>query len=143
MSVNELLAHESDSEENTPVPTQEELNDFKGCVSEWTKLDDQIRKLQIALSERKTHKKALDERIKAFMVKFEYHDLSIPTGMIMYRVRKTKTPISITSIKSYITEHPDLKGEDLFKEIFEKEREIIEKPILRRHIPPVSMSLSI
>lgn len=127
--------------EDLPTPTQEELDDFKGYVSEWTKLDDQIRKLSIAISERKTHKKALSDGIQVFMTKYGYANLSIPSGRIIHSVRKVKQPIKVSEIKEAFQTYKDLTGEELFKKIFEKERDIIETHTIRRHIPPVSMLL--
>lgn len=41
------------------TPNNEELEDFKNKIKEFCKLDDHIRKLQIAVKERKTAKNAL------------------------------------------------------------------------------------
>ena len=38
-------------------PSEEELENFKNLVNEWFKYDDQIRKLQIAIKERKTYQR--------------------------------------------------------------------------------------
>ena len=37
-----------------PEPSKDELDTFKNLVSEWFKYDDMIRKLEVALKERKT-----------------------------------------------------------------------------------------
>lgn len=42
-----------------PKPTQEELDEFKGQLDEWVRLEDQIRKLNIAKRERLLRLKAL------------------------------------------------------------------------------------
>lgn len=137
MSVSDIIS------EVLPTPTQEELDDFKGSVSEWTKLDDQIRKLSIAISERKTHKKALSEGIQVFMTKYGYTNLSIPSGTIVHSIRKVKQPIKITEVKETLESYKELSGEELFKKIFEKERDVVEKHSIRRNLPKVSMSLDI
>ena len=43
--------------DNNPEPSSDELDTLKTLVSEWFKYDDQIRKLQIAIKERKYIKK--------------------------------------------------------------------------------------
>ena len=132
-------------EEETPVqqPTQEELEDFKMRVSEWTKLDDQVRKLNIAIRERRTHQRALADGIQNFMVKFGYDNLNTNQGRIVHSVRKTKEPIRIHEIRDLLLEQKNLSGEQIFKAIFEKERPVVEKQSIRRVIPKVSMSLEI
>jgi len=132
-------------EEETPVqqPTQEELEDFKMRVSEWTKLDDQVRKLNIAIRERRTHQRALADGIQNFMVKFGYDNLNTNQGRIVHSVRKTKEPIKIHEIRDLLLEQKNLSGEQIFKAIFEKERPVVEKQSIRRVIPKVSMSLEI
>lgn len=130
-------------EEVIAIPSQEELEDFKGKVSEWTKLDDQIRKLSIAISERKTHKKALSEGMQIFMTKYGYTHLSIPTGKIVHSIRKVKQPIKISEIKEALENNKNLSGEELFKEIFEKERDIVIKESIYRTLPKVSTTLDI
>lgn len=132
-------------EEETPTlqPTPEELEDFKMRVSEWTKLDDQVRKLNIAVRERRTHQRALAEGIQSFMSKYGYDNLNTNQGRIVHTVRKTKEPIKIHEIKDLLMEQKNLSGEQLFKAIFEKERPVIEKQSIRRVIPKVSMSLEI
>lgn len=132
-------------EEETPTlqPTPEELEDFKMRVSEWTKLDDQVRKLNIAIRERRTHQRALADGIQSFMSKYGYDNLNTNQGRIVHTVRKTKEPIKIHEIRDLLMEQKNLSGEQLFKAIFEKERPIIEKQSIRRVIPKVSMSLEI
>ena len=43
-------------------PTDEELDSFKALVKDWFKFDDQIRKLIIAIKERKVYQKELDKK---------------------------------------------------------------------------------
>ena len=132
-------------EEEVPAmqPTQEELDDFKARVSEWTKLDDQVRKLNIAIRERRTHQRALADGIQGFMGKYGYDNLNTNQGKIIHSVRKTKQPIKITEIRDLLLEKKEMSGQELFKTIFEKERPVIQKQSIRRVIPKVSMSLEI
>jgi len=132
-----------EEEEPALTPSPEELEEFKGRVSEWTKLDDQIRKLSVAIRERKVHQKALSEGITSFMRKFGYDNLNTNQGRIHHSVRKVKTPIKLTEVKEILTQRKELNGEALLREIFEKERPTVEKESIRRVIPKVSMHLEI
>ena len=120
-------------------PTQEEMDDFKAQVAEWTKLDDQVKKLNVAIRERRLHQKVLSANIQTFMSKFGYGNLNTNQGQIVFTVRKCKQPLTITEVKKILTE----KNEALAKEIFESERAILEKSSIRRVIPKVSTSLEI
>lgn len=124
-------------------PTPEELEEFKTRVSEWTKLDDQIRKLIIAAKERRTHQKALADGIQQFMGKYGYDNLNTNYGRIIHSVRKVKQPIKMSEIRELITRENTLRGTELIDFIFNKERPVIEKQVIRRVIPKVSMSLDI
>lgn len=135
----------SDEEEDIEIvqPSDEELAEFKNRVSEWTKLDDQVRKLIIAVKERRTHQKALSEGIQQFMTKYGYDNLNTNYGRIVHSVRKVKQPIKLIEIRELITRENTLKGDELIKLIFESERPVVEKQMIRRVIPKVSMSLEI
>jgi hypothetical protein len=122
-------------------PTPEELEEFKARVAEWTKLDDQVRKLIIAVKERRTHQKALSDGIQIFMSKYGYDNLNTNYGRIIHSVRTVKQPLKISEIKELITKEKTLSGEELIKAIFETERPTHEKQVIRRVIPKVSMSL--
>lgn len=138
------MSHLIVEEETTNTkPTQEELDDFKARVSEWTKLDDQVRKLNTAIRERRVHQKALSDGIREFMNKYGYDNLNTNQGRILYSVRKVKQPIKLNEIKDFIMTQKELSGENLIKAIFEQERPIVEKSSIRRVIPKVSMHLEI
>jgi hypothetical protein len=141
--MSDLIETESIDDYELEVPTDEELFDFKNMVAEWTKMDDQIRKLNIAVRERRVLQKTLGEKIQSFMKTYSYDTLNTKQGKIHHSVRKTKQPIKINDIKEVLKEKAHLTGEELLKEIFEKERPIIEKTSIRRVIPKVSMNLDI
>ena len=65
-----------------PEPSKEELETFKNLVAEWFKYDDVIRKLVVALKERKTLQKALNSKIEDFMFRYKYQDLNTQNGCI-------------------------------------------------------------
>jgi hypothetical protein len=122
-------------------PNSEELDDFKNIVSEWFKYDDQIRKLVIAIKERKNHQKFLNTKIQEFMFKYEYNDLNTQHGRIKSKSREVKVPIKITDIKDKIIQYKDLSGEELLNQIFNDERPKVMKQSLSRIIPKVSLTL--
>lgn len=122
-------------------PSEEELENFNNLVNDWFKYDDQIRKLVIAIKERKNYQRALNGKIQEFMFKYQYNDLNTQHGCIKANVREVKAPIKINEIKDKILKHPDISGEQLFKLIFEEQRPMLVKKGLKRVIPKVSLTL--
>ena len=134
---------ESEHDEEVVAPTEEELEDFRQQVQEWLKLDDSIRKLSIAMRERKVHQRALACRIQDFMIKFNYDNLNTQMGRIRSNVRQVRQPLRLNDIREKIIALHHLSGEDLVTKIFEEDRPVVEKKSLRRIIPKVSLSLEI
>lgn len=126
--------------DNNPEPSSEELDTLKTLVSEWFKFDDQIRKLQIAIKERKVHQKALNNKIEKFMFDYKYKDLNTQHGRIKANERKVKVPVKMSEIKQKILEYKDLSGEELLNEIFSDRPTVIKKNI-RRVIPQVNLQI--
>ncbi len=139
----ELLYEDDEDDSELPMPSEEELSLFRQRVSEWTKLDDIIRKLTTAIRERKVHQKAITQKIEEFMSKHGYDNLNTHQGRIQHKVRQVKQPLKLTDVRSMILENNGLSGEDLVKKIFEAERPVEEKKSLKRIVPKVSMSLDI
>lgn len=142
--------HESETETEVAseagegrAPTEEELEHFRAQVSEWMKLDDAIRKLSVAVRERKIHQQALATKIQEFMINFKYDNLNTQMGKIRASVRKVKQPLKMTDIREKILALQGLTGEELVAKIFDEERPVTEKRSLRRVMPKVSMSLDI
>jgi len=125
-------------------PTKEELETFKNLVSEWFKYDDTIRKLEVALKERKTIQRALNSKIEDFMFSYKYNDLNTQNGRIKATVRTVHKPVNLKEVRNIIENHKDLKGEELLAIIFNKEdRPTMTKKTIKRIIPKVSLSLDI
>lgn len=124
-----------------PEPTEEELDTFKNLVNDWFKYDDQIRKLVIAIKERKNYQKALNNKIEEFMFNYKYNDLNTQHGRIKANIKETNVPIKIPEIKDKILKYKELSGEELLKQIFNEERPKVMKKNLRRVIPKVSLTL--
>jgi len=128
--------------ESNNEPSEEELSDLKSMVNDWFKYDDQIRKLQIAIKERKLHQRALQIKIEKFMFEYQYKDLNTQHGKIKANERKVKIPVKMTEIKEKIIELKHLSGEDLLNEIFNKEnRQTVIKKNIRRVIPTVNLQI--
>lgn len=122
-------------------PTQDELDSFKNLVNDWFKFDDQIRKLEVALKERKNYQRALNNKIQDFMIKYEYSDLNTQHGRIKSNIREVKQPVTIKSIKEQIMNNKDVSGDKLIDIIFNGERETVVKKNIKRFIPKVSLNL--
>jgi hypothetical protein len=125
-------------------PTTEEMDTFKNLVADWFKYDDAIRKLKIAIRERKTLQQALNNKIEEFMFKYNYNDLNTQNGRLKTNVKNVYKPINIKEVRDIINNNKHLTGEELLAKIFNKEeREMIVKKSIKRIIPKVSMSLDI
>ena len=130
---------------NTVEPTKDELDTFKNFVNEWFKYDDMIRKLEIAIKERKTLQRALNNKIEDFMFKYNYNDLNTQNGRLKATVKTSHKPINIREIKTILENNKELKGEELLDKIFnnKEDRPITTKKVIKRIIPKVSLSLDI
>ena len=128
----------------TNEPTSDEMEVFKTWVTDWFKIDDAIRKLKIAIRERKTLQNVLNNKIEDFMFKYNYNDLNTQNGRLKTNVRNIHKPINIKDVRDIINNNKHLSGEELLEKIFNKDdRPIIQKKSIKRVIPKVSMSLDI
>lgn len=120
-------------------PSQEELDDFKNKINEWCKIDDQIKKLSIAIKERKKMQNALNSYIKEFMFKFNYHDVNVNNCRITAKKKEYLRPISVNDMKKNILENKNLSGDDLINVIFDPDkREKKQKETIKRILPRIS-----
>ena len=122
-------------------PSKEELETFKNLVNDWFKYDDQIRKLQIAMKERKNYQRVLNSKIEQFMFNYKYNYLNTQHGRIKTNVKECKVPIKMNDIKTKIMQYNNLSGEELLKRIFEEDRTTVVKKNIRRVIPKVSLTI--
>jgi hypothetical protein len=138
------LIEEIISNKNIEEPNEEELETFKIWVQDWFKYDDAIRKLKIAIRERKVLQQVLNSKIERFMFKYNYNDLNTQNGRLKTNVRSVHKPVNIKEIKDIINNNKNLTGEELLSKIFNKEnRPIVEKKTIKRIIPKVSMNINI
>ena len=120
-------------------PSSEEFDDFRNKMSEFIKLDDQIKKLMIAIRERKRAQTVLNSYIREFMFKFNYHDVNFDNCKIKARKKEVLAPIRVSEIKTKLIEYKDMKGEELVEVIFNNpNREKKTKETLQRVIPRIS-----
>jgi hypothetical protein len=142
------MEEESDNELNEIInksePTKDELDTFKNLVNEWFKMDDMIRKLSVALKERKNHQRALNNKIEDFMFKYKYNDLNTQNGRLKATVKTQHKPVNIKEIRTILENNKELKGDELLEKIFNKDdRPVTTKKVIKRVIPKVSLSLDI
>lgn len=126
-------------------PSEEDMELFRQQVSEWMKLDDQIRKLSVAVRERKVHQRAIGQKIQQFMMSHNYDNLNTQQGRIRATSRTVKQPIKLTDIRNTLLELADqpVTGQMLLDRIFHSERPCEVKHSIRRIVPKVSMSLDL
>ena len=130
--------------QNKNEPTSDEMDTFKNLVNDWFKYDDAIRKLKIAIRERKTLQQVLNNKIQDFMFKYNYNDLNTQNGRLKTNVKNVQKPVNIKEVREIINNNKNLTGEELLNMIFNSEnRPVIVKKSIKRIIPKVSMSLDI
>ena len=140
MEENSSIVEDIINEERSE-PSAEELETFKNLVNDWFKYDDQIRKLKIAMKERKNYQRVLNNKIEEFMFNYKYNDLNTQHGRIKTNIKECKVPIKMNDIKTKIIQYNNLSGEELLKIIFEEDRETVVKKNIKRIIPKVSLTL--
>lgn len=91
------------------------LEEFKKNVKNWLKLDNDIKRVQLALKGLKEKKNSINEEILNFMKKFNIEDLNTKDGVIRYKTTYVKEPLSQKTIKNKL------------QEMFENQPEIYEK----------------
>ena len=88
---------------------QEEMTDqeFQFCkdqlklnVKSYLEIDDQIKALNKAISERRKKKNELSEEILSTMKKFEIDDMNTKNGRLIYSVSKRSKPLNKTNLIS-------------------------------------------
>lgn len=127
---------ETETEIDIPKPTGEEVDDLRAQLAEFVNIDDQLRKLSIAVRERRTRQRALGMAIETFMKTYKYDLLNSSAGaQIKSTKRKVKAPLKLADVRKKLME---LKGEDeggqLVNQIFDN-RPLLEKTGIRRIVP--------
>lgn len=132
--------------QDTPTPTEEEMEMFKQQVAEWLRIDDAIRKLSVAVRERKVHQRAIAQKVQDFMIKFGYDNLNTQAGKIKTSTRTVKQPLRISDVRAKILElaaDRALTADEIISKVFDVERPTTVKTSLRRFVPKVSLQLDL
>ena len=80
-------------------PDAASLEEFKSQVRMWMELDNSIKQLQDLIKERRTFKKQLNEKILAFMARYNIEDLNTKDGKLRYRMHYVREPLSQATIR--------------------------------------------
>lgn len=80
----EVQEEETDERDLIFNDNNNEFVKFKNDVLEWIKLDDDIRTLQLAMTERKKRKNDLTPTILEYMKRFEISDLNTKGGKLQF-----------------------------------------------------------
>lgn len=115
------------------IPTNNMLDEFKTQVRLWMEIDNNIRKLQQAIRERKELKKQVTEKVLSFMARYNIEDLNTREGKLRYKVTQVKPSVSQRAIKEKLVENYSKARscEELLEKVFNS-GDRMEKPCLRR-----------
>lgn len=122
-----------DSTDMTESMNEVLLDEFKKDVQDWMNIDNQMKRLEVALKERRRKKKDLNLKILDFMGRFNIEDLNTKEGIIRYKKTYVKEPLSQKIIKEKLLDifKNDKENSERVEKIFTN-REKIEKTSLRR-----------
>jgi|TARA_B110000259_G_C13988507_1_gene391465 hypothetical protein len=122
-----------DSTDMTESMNEVLLDEFKKDVQDWMSLDNQMKRLEVAVKERRKKKKDLNLKILDFMDRFNIEDLNTKEGIIRYKKSFVKEPLSQKKIKDKLMDM--FKDDNAISEKVEKiftDRGKVEKTTLRR-----------
>lgn len=117
------------------APDNMSLEEFKHQVKMWLELDNQVKKMNEVLKEKKAVQKILTEKILSFMARYNIEDLNTKDGKLRYKVTQVKPTVKQTAIKKKLQDFFDYDKElasKVMKAVFEGPEEKVEKPSLRR-----------
>ena len=89
--------------------------ELKSNVKQYLEIDDQIKALNKAISERRKTKKKLSEEILSTMKNFEIDNMNTKNGRLIYSVRKTTKPLNKKNLISGLNIY--FKDEDKSEEV--------------------------
>lgn len=118
------------------APDNMSLEEFKHQVKMWIELDNQIKKVNEVLKEKKSVQKVLTEKILAFMARYNIEDLNTKDGKLRYKVTQVKPAVKQTTIKKKLLnffEYDKDLSEKVMRAVFEDPGDSrVAKPSLRR-----------
>ena len=114
---------------------ENQLASFKNKVKQYLNLDDDIKKLEKVIREKKQAKQKLTETILTFMSNYNIVDMTTGNGKLKRSVSYTKKPLNKETLKSKLGEYFKNyeKGEEIANYIIEK-RDKEERVRLKRFI---------
>jgi hypothetical protein len=118
------------------APDNMSLEEFKHQVKMWMELDNQIKKMNEILKEKKAVQKILTEKVLSFMARYNIEDLNTKDGKLRYKVTQVKPTVKQTAIKKKLQDFFDYDkalSEKVMKAVFDDAAQPkVEKPSLRR-----------
>jgi hypothetical protein len=113
--------------------TPEALQDFKNDVKQWIEQDTIIKRLQIAIKERKKLQTDLNLKILKFMIQYNIEDLNTKNGLIKCKTSQVKVPMGTKVVKEKLQKTFENNPKIISKinEIFDQ-RETKEKHSLKK-----------
>ena len=131
------LVNYMNQHDNNVSPTQIDdvlLDEFRNNVKLWMQLDNDIKKLQNAVKDRKRLQKELTDKMEEFMRRYNIEDLNTSQGTIRFKTTYVKAPsnqkMMKEKIKDYFRGNED-QAQEFIKYLFE-DREKVEKSSIRR-----------
>jgi hypothetical protein len=109
------------------------FEEFKSQVHMWMELDTVIKRLQMAIKDKKKAQGKLTESIIEFMKQNNIEDINTKAGVVRYKKSVVKAGISQKDIKQRLSEYfaNDNKALDAVNRVFE-DRAKVEKVTLKR-----------
>ena len=86
------------------VPDEGSLESFKAHVRSWMSLDNEIKRLEAVLRERKKLKQELSEKVLDFMSNYNIEDLNTRDGRLRYRVSSVMAPLTQKMIRERVAD---------------------------------------
>lgn len=113
--------------------TPEKLQEFKADVKQWIEIDTTVKRLQVAIKERKKLQMELNARILNFMIANNIEDLNTKSGLIKCKTSVVKVPMGAKVIKEKLekTFENNQKVIDKINEVYDN-RETVEKHSLKK-----------
>jgi hypothetical protein len=144
------LSGTTEPEKVYPKPSQEDLEAFKGQLDEWVRMEDQLRKLNVARRECMLRMKRLGAGVEEFMTKYGYEHINRRDGShIKYRTREVKQPMTLQTIKTQLLalDEAELRESTpmtLLERLFNNaQRGTVVRTTLRRFVPTLPTHLEV
>ena len=127
---------DDDEDDDDLEPDQEQIDEIKQDVYEFFSITNDVKKLEIAIRERKKRLKELNQKILAFMSTYDIVNLDSSTGnKLKYTISKRKEPLTQKIIKLKLIDY--FKDENKVSRAFEyikENRSITEVATLKKII---------